>query len=193
MDSIRSRMDIRKAIEAGDIARAITHVNELDPHILQNNPELFCHLLQLQLIELIKTGCTREALAFAQHTLAPYASTSGRFLGEMEKIMSLLAFSATGVQASPVGYLLHPIQRTRMANALNEAILKSQCSSSETKLSFVLKRLLWEQRELCKHVDFPHIKRKDFHHAPSVLLASSPPTSSPAAPKSKKHRCKYRR
>lgn len=39
--------------------------------ILDTNPELFFHLQQQRLIELIRQGKTEEALEFAQEELAP--------------------------------------------------------------------------------------------------------------------------
>lgn len=39
--------------------------------ILDTNPELFFHLQQQRLIELIRQGRTEEALEFAQEELAP--------------------------------------------------------------------------------------------------------------------------
>lgn len=72
LNSIEARMHIRTAVQQGNIEDAIDRVNDLDPEILDANPRLYFHLLQQQLIELIRDGKTMEALTFAQEDLAPH-------------------------------------------------------------------------------------------------------------------------
>lgn len=72
LNSIEARMHIRTAVQQGNIEEAIDRVNDLDPEILDANPRLYFHLLQQQLIELIREGKTMEALTFAQEDLAPH-------------------------------------------------------------------------------------------------------------------------
>lgn len=48
------------------LAQAIERVNDLDPEILEEQQELFFHLQQQRLIELIRGGQLAEALEFAQ-------------------------------------------------------------------------------------------------------------------------------
>jgi len=64
-------MSIRAAIQQGDIECAIERANDLNPEILDTNPELMFHLKQQQLIELIKKGDIPRALEFAQEEMAP--------------------------------------------------------------------------------------------------------------------------
>lgn len=47
-------------------SQAIERVNDLDPEILEEQQELFFHLQQQRLIELIRGGQLAEALEFAQ-------------------------------------------------------------------------------------------------------------------------------
>ena len=46
--------------------QAIERVNDLDPEILEEQQQLFFHLQQQRLIELIRQGQLQEALEFAQ-------------------------------------------------------------------------------------------------------------------------------
>lgn len=68
---IEERMKIRNAIQKGNIDEAIERVNDLDPEILDTNAELYFHLQQQKLIELIRSGDVTAALNFAQEELAP--------------------------------------------------------------------------------------------------------------------------
>ena len=49
-------MEIRSAIEKGDVDSAMERVNDLNPEILETNPTLYFHLQQQRLIELIRQG-----------------------------------------------------------------------------------------------------------------------------------------
>ncbi|KAJ2174895.1 hypothetical protein GGF45_004001, partial [Coemansia sp. RSA 551] len=72
LGSIEERMQIRFAVQNGDIRSAIERVNDLNPDILDTDPRLYFHLQQQQLIELIRQGKSEEALEFAQDELAPH-------------------------------------------------------------------------------------------------------------------------
>ncbi|BGP45694.1 hypothetical protein JCM10450v2_001524 [Rhodotorula kratochvilovae] len=92
VDSIRSRMEIRRAVLRGEVESALDQVVDLDLEILDLDPSLHFHLLQQHLIELIRAGEVAHALAFAQNELAPLAEEHPRFLKELERTMALLAF-----------------------------------------------------------------------------------------------------
>ncbi|SCV72613.1 BQ2448_4150 [Microbotryum intermedium] len=100
LDSIESRMEIRRAVQRGDVREATELVNNLDPELLDTNPALHFHLLQLQLIELIRQGEIEEALMFAQSELAPRGEESPQFLKELERTMALLAFEMPSLLAA---------------------------------------------------------------------------------------------
>ncbi|CAG8717223.1 5761_t:CDS:2, partial [Acaulospora colombiana] len=142
VDSIQDRMNIRNAIQNGNVEEAIERVNDLNP--------------EQRLIEYIRQGKVVEALEFAQDELAPRGEENPEFLEELERTMALLAFDDTAV--SPVGDLLHHSQRQRTASELNAAILTSQSQEKDPKLPSMLKMLVWAQDELDEKVLFPRMK-----------------------------------
>ncbi|RWW32258.1 hypothetical protein GW17_00003073 [Ensete ventricosum] len=92
--------------------------------ILDTNPQLYFHLQQQRLIELIRSGNVEEALEFAQEELAPRGEENQKFLEELERTVALLAFD--DVKNCPYGELLDVSQRLKTASELNAAILTSQ-------------------------------------------------------------------
>ena len=63
--------------------QAIERVNDLDPEILEHREELFFHLQQQRLIELVRQGQLAEALEFAQENLAPRGEEHPELLEEL--------------------------------------------------------------------------------------------------------------
>eukprot|EP00873_Tetraselmis_striata_P000722 jgi/Tetstr1/420986/TSEL_012046.t1 len=155
LESITDRMQIRKAVQNGDIEDAIDRVNDLNPEILEEKHQLFFHLQQQRLIELIRDGRTEDALDFAQEYLAPRGEENSAFLEELERTVALLAFDDAG--ASPLGDLMDVAQRQKTASELNAAILSSQCQEQEPKLPNLLKMMLWAQNRLAEHAEYPQI------------------------------------
>ncbi|KAJ3056680.1 hypothetical protein HK097_005081 [Rhizophlyctis rosea] len=153
--SIEDRMNIRNAVQAGDIEDAIERVNDLDPEILDMNPRLYFHLQQQKLIEFIRNGRIGDAIAFAQEELAPRGEENPEFLEELERTMALLAFEDTA--KSPVGDLLEHAQRQKTASELNAAILTAQCQEKDPKLPSVLRMLVWAQNQLDDRLVYPRI------------------------------------
>lgn len=153
LPSISDRMATRVAIQRGDVQAAIERANDLNPLILDENPQLFFHLQQQKLIELIRSGKISEALDFAEKELAPRGEENPQFLSELERTMALLAFE--DMNRCPVADLLEPTQRQKTASELNAAILTSQCQEKDPKLPALLKMLQWAQEELKKKADFP--------------------------------------
>ncbi|GAA6003357.1 hypothetical protein JCM10207_000292 [Rhodosporidiobolus poonsookiae] len=101
VETIRSRMDIRRAVLKGDVEEALEKVVDLDLEILDLDPSLHFHLLQQQLIELIRAGQIDLALSFAQNELAPLAEEHPKFLKELERTMALLAFEMPTFSLDP--------------------------------------------------------------------------------------------
>mmetsp|Transcript_12756 Transcript_12756/g.35865 ORF Transcript_12756/g.35865 Transcript_12756/m.35865 type:complete len:231 (-) Transcript_12756:67-759(-) len=155
LESITDRMQIRKAVQNGDVNDAIDRVNDLNPEILEEKHQLFFHLQQQQLIELIREGRTEDALEFAQEYLAPRGEENQAFLQELERTVALLAFDDAG--SSPVGDLMDVAQRQKTASELNAAILCSQCQEQEPRLPSLLKMMLWAQNRLDEHAVYPKI------------------------------------
>ncbi|KAJ8566850.1 hypothetical protein K7X08_002672 [Anisodus acutangulus] len=133
-------------LHAGNVEDAIEKVNDLNPEILDTNPQLFFHLQQQRLIELIRNGKVEEALEFAQEELAPRGEENQSFLEELEKIVALLAFE--DVSNCSIGELLDVSQRLKTASEVNAAILTSQSHEKDPKLPSLLKMLIWAQNQL---------------------------------------------
>lgn len=150
-----ARMNIRTAINHGNIQDAIRQVNDLNPEILDTNPRLYFHLLQQQLIELIRQGRTQEALAFAQEELAPHAELNPELLDDLEQTMTLLLFDSSAPPS--VATLLDPIQRQKTASELNAAILASECQVQDPKLPNLFKLLNWAQQQLDERCYYPKL------------------------------------
>lgn len=155
LSSISDRMATRVSIQQGDIQSAIERANDLNPLILDENPQLFFHLQQQKLIEMIRSGKIAEALDFAEKELAPRGEENPQFLSELERTMALLAFD--DMSKCPVADLLEPAQRQKTASELNAAILTSQCQEKDPKLPALVKMLLWAQDEFKKKAEFPHL------------------------------------
>ncbi|KAG6862396.1 hypothetical protein C0995_011836 [Termitomyces sp. Mi166 len=154
-ESIESRMNIREALQRGDIDDAITRVNDLNPEILDTNPALYFHLQQQKLIEYIRSGRIAEALEFAQSELARRGEESPEYLSELERTMALLAFE--GLEAAPasISELMSPGQRMKTAGEVNGAILESLSQGKEVKLAGLLKLLGWGEELLGEKREFP--------------------------------------
>ncbi|KAI9120481.1 hypothetical protein K1719_007514 [Acacia pycnantha] len=153
--TITDRMAVKKAVQSGNVEDAIEKVNDLNPEILDTNPQLFFHLQQQRLIELIRNGKVEEALEFAQEELAPRGEENQSFLEELERTVALLAFE--DVSKCPVGELLDISQRLKTASEVNAAILTSQSHEKDPKLPSLLKMLLWAQNQLDEKAAYPRI------------------------------------
>ncbi|KAL0578709.1 hypothetical protein V5O48_003265 [Marasmius crinis-equi] len=162
-ESIESRMNIREALQRGDIEDAIRRVNELNPEILDTNPSLYFHLQQQRVIELIRQGRIAEALQFAQEELAPRGEENPELLTELEKTMALLAFERCDAKPDGIGDLLSAGQRLKTAGEMNGAILESLSQGKEAKLESLLKLMAWGQKMLREEVNLEEV--------PSVKLA----------------------
>ncbi|GIL87410.1 hypothetical protein Vretimale_1677 [Volvox reticuliferus] len=166
-------MEVRRALQGGDVEAAMERVNDLDPEILESQPKLFFHLQQQRLIEFIRAGSVESALDFAQQNLAPLAEENAEFLEELERTVALLAFEDS--KSSPVGDLMDVAQRQKTASELNAAILQSQAQEREPRLPLLLKLLLWAQAQLDERAIYPRIN--DLATAQLV-----PPTKAEAGP-----------
>lgn len=153
--TITDRMAVKKAVQSGNVEDAIEKVNDLNPEILDTNPQLFFHLQQQRLIELIRNGKVEEALEFAQEELAPRGEENQSFLEELERTVALLAFE--DVSNCPVGELLDISQRLKTASEVNAAILTSQSHEKDPKLPSLLKMLIWAQNQLDEKAAYPRI------------------------------------
>lgn len=83
LETITDRMEVRKAVQRGDVDSAIDRVNDMNPEILESQGELFFHLQQQRLIELIRSGNVETALDFAEEYLAPQGEENPKFLEDL--------------------------------------------------------------------------------------------------------------
>lgn len=149
LDQLDERIHIRSAIQAGHFQEAMRMVTALHPEILDDNSQLYFHLQQQVLIELIREGRVEEAVVYAQDHLAERGQRDPSILNELERTLALLAFDQP--DTSPYGDLLHPSHRQKVASELNAAILRAQNQEETTPLlAEFLKLLLWAQDELNK-------------------------------------------
>ncbi|KAG8984545.1 hypothetical protein FRB90_005246, partial [Tulasnella sp. 427] len=155
LGTIETRMNIREAVQRGDVEQAIELVNDIDPTILDSNPSLLFHLQQQRLIEYIRHGKTTEALAFAQTELAPRGENNPEFLTELEHTMALLAFDVDN-SGTPeqIVELLTQSQRLKTAGELNAAILEALNQGRETKLLALATVVAPERRQTPTRAEF---------------------------------------
>ncbi|KAF2873312.1 CTLH/CRA C-terminal to lish motif domain-containing protein [Massariosphaeria phaeospora] len=152
-ESIQARVEIRKAIHAGDIDTAINKINDLNPQILDTDAGLHFALLRLQLIELIR-ACTSAAdsdiapaLNFASSQLAPRAATNAGFLKDLELTMSLLIFLPADNLQPQLAELLKPSLRREVASKVNEAIMTSMGTRGEARMRSLIRLRRWAERQ----------------------------------------------
>ncbi|KAJ2500088.1 hypothetical protein GGH95_000947 [Coemansia sp. RSA 1836] len=158
LGSIEERMQIRFAVQNGDIKTAIERVNDLNPDLLDTDPRLYFHLQQQHLIELIRQGKASEALEFAQDELAPHGEEHPELLRELERTMALLAFDVSvSSNRSPLAELLDFAHRQKTANELNAALLAAHSQPKEPKLPALLQLLAWTQDQLDEKANYPRI------------------------------------
>lgn len=156
MAIIDDQIQIREAIEAGNIQTAMELVNDVDPEILDTNSKLYFHLQQQQLLELIKKGDMERVIEYATTELSARGEENPEFLNELEQSLSLLAF--TDASSSPFSELLQPSQKLKVVSELNAALLASQDQEATSKLGTLMKLVLWAQDQLEKKgVDFPKL------------------------------------
>lgn len=123
--------------------------------ILDLDHPLHFALLRLQLIELIRSCNSSSdtdittALHFATTQLAPRASTSKEFLGDLEKTMALLVFPTDNLNPQ-LADLLKPNLRWDVADRVNQAILKRQGQSVEAKIKQWVRARAWSEKEAKK-------------------------------------------
>ncbi|KAI9295787.1 hypothetical protein K502DRAFT_324126 [Neoconidiobolus thromboides FSU 785] len=153
--SIDERMRIRNAIQAGNVDEAIERTNDINPEILDTNPDLFFHLQLQKFIEMIKERKDKQALEFSQNELAARGEENQHLLKKLERAMTLLCFKT---EDNPHIELLDYSQRLKMASELNGAILAAQALNKEPKLPTLLKLTSWAQNRLSNEIVFPIIK-----------------------------------
>ncbi|KAK9461187.1 CTLH/CRA C-terminal to lish motif domain-containing protein [Lipomyces oligophaga] len=153
IDSIEDRKAIRDDIHAGEIQVAIERINDLNPELLDTNPDLHFALLRLQLIELIRkceasaSGDITPALKFATGHLAARAQRNPVFLADLERTMALLCFTPNNL-VPQLTELLDPSLRRQVASRVNRAILEGQGVMEEAKIIQLVRTYCWAEDAL---------------------------------------------
>ncbi|KKA28311.1 hypothetical protein TD95_003002, partial [Thielaviopsis punctulata] len=150
LEEVKTRRRIQQAIHSGNIQEAIKSLNDIAPHILDNNAEIYFSLLRLQLIEMIRDcsakgedpGCYLPAVNFAQQNLAGRAVENPELLESLEKAMSLIVFPRSEL-THELSALLDPKLRQDVANSVNKAILEYQELQGESAVRYLLKMRNW--------------------------------------------------
>jgi hypothetical protein len=149
--------------------------------ILESDAELFFHLQQQQMIELIREGKIVDALLFAQEYLAYKGEENPGILDELGAYMAKPAFkfgkSTIGADTHvthaentialiafedptkcPVKHLMESKQRQGIASEMNRAILRNLNHNTEPKLAQLVKMLSWCQDKLEARAEFPRLQ-----------------------------------
>ncbi|KAK5165587.1 uncharacterized protein LTR77_009116 [Saxophila tyrrhenica] len=159
VEGIRERVRVRNAIHSGRIEEAIGMVNEIDPEILDLNPQLHFQLLQLQLIEIIRTVLDKQsaqktvaardflpAITFATEQLSPRAPTDPRYLTALEETMALMVYTPEKMPAE-FKKLLDVKLREKVASDINKAILESRGERTEAKIRSLVRARAWAETQ----------------------------------------------
>lgn len=150
------QIEIRTAIETGNVQKAVETVNDLDSVILDTNPQLFFHLQLQQLLEFIHQGKIEQALVYAQSELSARGEENPKFLDELESALALLAYEDPS--KSPFSGLLQHSQRLKIVSELNSAILGHHGNEEVSRLSVLMKLVHWTQSQLDKKaVSYPKL------------------------------------
>ncbi|KAF2772794.1 hypothetical protein EJ03DRAFT_324344 [Teratosphaeria nubilosa] len=167
-ETIRDRVRVRNAIHGGRVDEAIEMINEIDPSILDDNHLLHFHLLQLQLIEIIRSILSsapasgniaadsfRPALQFATEQLAPRVPTGEVYKKALERTMALMIYPPEKM-TTELKQLLDLSLRETVAIDVNQAILESRGERSEAKIRQLIRARAWAEAEArAAKVDLP--------------------------------------
>lgn len=155
VDAIRERVQIRNAILSGNIEQAIELINSVNAKILDTNSSLHFHLLQLQLIEIIRSVLSkgnpvasdfRPALEFATSQISPRAPTDTTYLSAMEKTMALMIFSPDKM-GPEMKELLDLKLRETVAGEVNRALLEEQGMRPEARIRELVRARAWAEAQ----------------------------------------------
>ncbi|XP_055353996.1 glucose-induced degradation protein 8 homolog [Paramacrobiotus metropolitanus] len=150
------RVKVLDTAHEGKMAECMKLLQECNPELLEQNPEIYLTMMKQMLIELIRERKISDALQFAQDVLAEKGVENPALLEDFERALALLAFDKP--EESPYGDLLDLSRREEVKAQLNEAMLSFVGRNAESRLSTLCKMLLWSQDELKKrNVKFPKV------------------------------------
>ncbi|VDM61587.1 unnamed protein product [Angiostrongylus costaricensis] len=144
--NLDARMNIRCAIIEGRLEDALRLVKELCPTLLDENREVRFHLMQQNLIEMIRRGEMEKSLEYAQENLSNDNMLTDSQLERLEKTFALLAFEKPS--ESPFGKLLDQSQRQMVSTEVNGAVLRALNRPAAPRLEALLRMIVWAQKQL---------------------------------------------
>uniref|UniRef100_A0A158PC87 CTLH domain-containing protein n=1 Tax=Angiostrongylus cantonensis TaxID=6313 RepID=A0A158PC87_ANGCA len=144
--NLDARMNIRCAIIEGRLEDALRLVKELCPTLLDENREVRFHLMQQNLIEMIRRGEMEKSLEYAQENLSNDNMLTDTQLERLEKTFALLAFEKPS--ESPFGKLLDQSQRQMVSTEVNGAVLRALNRPAAPRLEALLRMIVWAQKQL---------------------------------------------
>ncbi|KAK6758880.1 hypothetical protein RB195_016234 [Necator americanus] len=144
--NLDARMNIRCAIIEGRLEDALRLVKELCPNLLDENREVRFHLMQQNIIEMIRRGEMEKSLDYAQENLSNDPTLTDSQLDRLEKTFALLAFEKPA--ESPFGKLLDQSQRQMVSTEVNGAVLRALNRPAAPRLEALLRMIVWAQKQL---------------------------------------------
>ncbi|VDO22881.1 unnamed protein product [Haemonchus placei] len=144
--NLDARMNIRCAIIEGRLDDALRLVKELCPTLLDENRDVRFHLMQQNLIEMIRRGEMERSLEYAQENLSNDNTLTDSQLERLEKTFALLAFEKPA--ESPFGKLLDQSQRQMVSTEVNGAVLRALNRPAAPRLEALLRMIVWAQKQL---------------------------------------------
>lgn len=135
--------------------------------LLDNDANLHFRLLQLQLIEIIRTILSksdpspsdfRPALEFATKQLAPYAPKDAKHLDALEKTMALVIYRPDKMMPE-MRALLDERLRENVAEEVNQALLIAQGQPPQAKIQGLVRARAWAEAKAREaSVDVPEAR-----------------------------------
>jgi len=141
--SLRQRQMLRQLVLKGDIAAALDACEECFPGMLARHEEVHFLLHSQAFIELILQRKPLDAISYAQRHLAEHrASADEGRRAALHALLSLLAYAEPWRPEVPVSHLATNAQRERVADALNNAVLKDLGASAQSGIERLLRQLV---------------------------------------------------
>jgi hypothetical protein len=87
-----------------------------------------------------------NAITFANQNLAPHVGKDSAFVSDLEYAMALVVYPPSK-RPTEISALLDPDLRLKTAEAVNQAILKSQGAGQASKIGELLKARQWSEQK----------------------------------------------
>lgn len=148
---VGERMEIKSLIHSGKIQDAIERINDVEPELLDINPDLHFMLLRLQLIELIRSVPTtldspltaaqiNPIMDYASAYLSKRAMKDPKYLKDLQDTMALLCIRNPALQDLNL--------RAVVAHEVNTTLLQVRGLSGESKIKDLIRLWGWAELQL---------------------------------------------